>query len=252
MNQHSNRDLRWLLAVIAACLLFLCVRPSTATATARRIADPVETTSLVLVDETGRACARLEVKDGKPQLVFLDESGATRVELGINKKNRASVLLADGAGAMTSEWHCTEEGAGMFGFKENGIQRVRLGALPEAGTWLELHHGKGGRAELRAMSAGESDLVLSDAKGRLRVALSLLTNGLAGLSLFDPENQAEAALYVDGKSNSGLSLIDQSRRVRASVGSKIHTKRREVESTGGAAFRSFDTDEQPQWEAPPR
>lgn len=142
--------------------------------------------------------------------------------------------------------------AGMF-MLVNEAGRVRATVATSNGNPFLTLSDAGGkeRAKLSLLSDGTPSLELYDAAGNLQVELSASSEGNPGLILWDARENMRVRLGLDGGSPS-LTLFDAARKGRATLG----TTTLGLAKTGAERKRSesslvfFDQNEKSIWEAP--
>lgn len=135
------------------------------------IHDQIRTKELTLVDNAGRARARLSgSEDGGVALVFFDCQESARAKIGLQGDGKALVSLSRAGGAPHFAFSVDEEGhALVIGYDNDGVERFKLDI-----------QGNGSHTELS----------FSDKNKKPRMVLMSEDRGPAGLFILDHHGKA--------------------------------------------------------------
>ncbi len=166
-NRRLKRGGLFILSVVGAVVLM-------GQATRLTVLDEIRTRKLVVLDEAGAERAALGMDKDGPKLAMVDAAGKKGVVLGTRKNGAGGLVLFDARG--NSRAALAAEGPGLVLYDEAEKTRVSLVASADGPT-LALFDKAGVLRTALGMDKDFPTLILLDEAQKVRVTLATRTNG---------------------------------------------------------------------------
>lgn len=256
-----DRYTRVVLTLIAACLLWICIRDLhwTSPAQAQDEADtrrqPPATEPRDASDDAAAArpehTAESETRAAAGrtlvarELILVDKAGRPRAIFGMADDEAPQLVLADQAGNFRLVLDIAEDGVPLIQLRDRDGMSARLAAsmLPRGSPYIGLYDSRGVTRAAIGLGAGEAPgFAFSHVDGRTRAGISVTPDGLARLTIGDDEGRTRIGLGLHPDGAARLDVYGAGERVnRASLTAPVDAT---------PSLTLFDTGGHTAWTAP--
>jgi hypothetical protein len=148
----------------------------------------LETEKLVLKDENGKVRGKIEAsgKDGIVQ-VLMDDTGTERVRLSVNKQGVARIWVNDDDGTVR---------VAAYSFPSNDKDTPYRSGISVLGAGKETNNKPKEAIVLATYKDGEATQAVFDKKGKLRLSMGAMPDGLANLLFLNKDGEDKCAIQL--------------------------------------------------------
>ncbi len=186
----------WVLLISTVVLIAVSACASSEDRGQAITADSIKARSFELTDDSGEARARLEVVEGEPRFMLLDQTGSSRLQIRLDETGNPSVNLFDGAGARRAGFEFANGvNPAMFLRDEDG--RLKAGMQVQTGGAPLLFLRNSVLEDGFAVTLIEEDLpvmAMADQNGNNRTFLGLDGQGSGSLVFVGADGVVESVI----------------------------------------------------------
>jgi hypothetical protein len=231
-----EKQVRWMKK--AGFLLVLCVGAVLWMGQARPVRN-LEARRISLKDAKGKTRAELGMVLNRPVLTFVDETGMSTIELGVDDEGPGLVLYGKGE-RKTAAIVSTESGPILSLYASSGVRRLNLSVLPQGPTIGLL--GPGGEAKAAFGTTGKESVYLQLFGEKERGGAQIYATGnRAALRFLDSSDSPRSVLgTVEADGTPGLILSGPGGSARAAL----------TVTPGGPTLELSDKEKNLAWRVP--
>jgi hypothetical protein len=151
------------------------------------------------------------------QFEVVDSSGRTRMRLGLDEDEDASIRIYDSTDHMRASFEFSDDGPGMVFLDSAERARLAVGIIEGQPSVLIIDSLQRGRIRIGVNEQDEPMIRLLDDQGRAVIELAIAANGNAGLTL-SGQDHPRAQLFLGADRSTAVSFNDQRNATRVVVG----------------------------------